>query len=135
MSKRQKAYFRDILSWYGMSKDEYALKARSQEGHCIICNERPEKKNGKRQRLHVDHDHKTYKVRDLLCTCCNSLLGFSKEDLRTLLAAVIYLWRHQHSIPILSRFILQAQANELLEILDSTDFDVVVLRGRQLRVA
>ena len=134
MKRTKTSYFHSLLVNYGVTREELAARLRRQEGHCLICNERPPKKEkGRRARLHVDHNHKTFQVRDLLCSQCNSLLGFAQEDLQTLLAAILYLWRHKNGVPILSRFTLQAQADDLLEVLESIDFDVDVLRKRQFR--
>jgi len=83
----------------------------------------------------VDHDHKTQEWRGLLCAGCNSALGHAKDDIRALLAMAAYLWRHSNGIPTTSRYTLFAQADILLEYLDSIDFDVTVLRGRQPRAA
>lgn len=50
---------------------------------CMVCS------NAKR--LCVDHDHTTRLVRGLLCSGCNSALGFSKESADRLLALSRYL--------------------------------------------
>lgn len=48
---------------------------RAQRGRCAICLQK------KSYRLHVDHDHKTERVRGLLCTFCNwRLLGRGREN-------------------------------------------------------
>ena len=39
----------------------------------------------------VDHDHKTGKVRGLLCHRCNLLLGLAKDDINILNNSIIYL--------------------------------------------
>jgi Autographiviridae endonuclease VII len=53
----------------GVTDDEYALLLEVQGGGCAICGAKP-----KTRRLHVDHDHKTGKVRGLLCHRCNRAL-------------------------------------------------------------
>jgi recombination endonuclease VII len=53
----------------GVSDDEYARLLEAQGGGCAICGAKP-----KTRRLHVDHDHKTGKVRGLLCHRCNRAL-------------------------------------------------------------
>ena len=44
---------------------------------CYICGnpEKARNKSGEIKRLAIDHDHKTGKVRKLLCTRCNQGLG------------------------------------------------------------
>ena len=44
---------------------------------------------------HVDHCHKTKKVRGLLCKTCNLLLGHAKEDINKLFKAIDYLKERQ----------------------------------------
>jgi hypothetical protein len=60
----------------------------NQNGCCTICNRHySEFKTG----LHVDHDHKTKKVRALLCTSCNQGLGRFREIPELLENAAAYL--------------------------------------------
>ncbi len=75
------------LRRYGLDPDSYLAWLHSQNGVCALC-----KKPPKRQRLHVDHDHKTGKVRGLLCYRCNRyLVGFHTKE--TALSVYTYLSR------------------------------------------
>jgi Recombination endonuclease VII. len=56
-----------------MTSDAYDMLLLSQEGKCKIC-ARPEPVSGRR--LAVDHDHQTGEVRGLLCTKCNTTVGW-----------------------------------------------------------
>jgi hypothetical protein len=53
----------------GLSVEEYDAMLKAQGGGCAICGNPP-----KTRRLDVDHDHKTGKVRGLLCHRCNRAL-------------------------------------------------------------
>jgi hypothetical protein len=46
------------------------------------------------QRLAIDHDHKTNKVRGLLCSKCNTVLGYVADDSKRLRNAAKYLERN-----------------------------------------
>ena len=50
----------------GVTDEDYALLLASQGGGCAICGNPP-----RTRRLHVDHDHKTGRIRGLLCFTCN----------------------------------------------------------------
>lgn len=65
------AYRRRWSLWtrYGLTLEDYECMLADQGGACAICGAPP-----KRNRLHVDHDHKTGVVRGLLCARCNSSL-------------------------------------------------------------
>jgi hypothetical protein len=81
----KKAMTRQRLIRYGLTKEEHNAMVLLQNNVCAICNE----PNGKT--LHVDHDHKTGRVRGLLCTRCNSGIGFFKDDINYLANAIKYL--------------------------------------------
>lgn len=66
----------------------YEAMLIAQGGVCAICGNPP-----KTRRLHVDHDHKTGRVRGLLCFTCNRfLLGYYATPAK-LRAAADYLER------------------------------------------
>jgi hypothetical protein len=53
----------------GIDDATYERLLAAQGGHCALCPNVP-----KTRRLHVDHDHKTGRVRGLLCYRCNRAL-------------------------------------------------------------
>ena len=57
------------LKHYGITPVEYDNLLKLQGGVCALCRQPP---NGRR--LAVDHDHKTGKVRGILCIKCNRIL-------------------------------------------------------------
>ena len=75
--------------YYGLTVASYNNMLRKQHGGCAICGRLP----GKKQ-LAVDHDHKTGKVRALLCSQCNQLLGLAAEDPMILRLAALYIEEH-----------------------------------------
>jgi hypothetical protein len=78
-----------LLRKYGISLIEYDALLAAQGGRCAICGrERPTRGD---QMLQVDHCHRTGKVRGLLCSPCNSVLGFLEDNPLTLRAAMAYL--------------------------------------------
>lgn len=62
---------------YGLSLDEYEKMLENQNSCCIIC-KKTLNDNGKN--LAVDHDHKTGKIRGLLCNNCNVAVGFLQDN-------------------------------------------------------
>lgn len=73
---------------YGMIQKEYEEMLEKQNHKCSICATHIDNPC-------VDHDHKTGKVRGLLCRTCNSGLGHFKDNERILVSAAEYLRRHQ----------------------------------------
>lgn len=72
---------------YDLTAVQYSALLELQDGRCAICRARP-----RSQRLSVDHDHRTGRVRGLLCSRCNhDLLGAAHDSLDLLDASVFYL--------------------------------------------
>ena len=85
--ERVRAYA--IRRKFGITAAEYDAMLAAQGGHCAIC---PATEPGGRDRFfHIDHDHKTGKVRGLLCHGCNAALGFMRDDHTRTSAATEYL--------------------------------------------
>lgn len=65
-----------LMSKFGMTMEQYKAMETEQGGKCKICGKPP---SGRYTVLSVDHDHKTNKVRGLLCMRCNAELGWFEE--------------------------------------------------------
>lgn len=78
-----------------LTAGEYHKMFEKQHGVCAICGKPETRKapqtNGRICRLHIDHDHKTGKVRGLLCSRCNIGLGHFMDNIEFLLKAIRYL--------------------------------------------
>lgn len=74
---------------YGVSIDDLKGMISKQGGVCAICGG-PGGKKG----LCVDHDHDSRKIRALLCSNCNSALGFLKDSSDIARRATEYLKKH-----------------------------------------
>ena len=72
---------------YGINVVQYNLMFDAQSGCCAICKVH---QSQLKKRLHVDHNHKTGKVRGLLCPRCNTKLGVV-EDKDFLVKSKFYL--------------------------------------------
>ncbi len=72
---------------YGMTIADYDAMYVRQQGKCAICQDWYEK-------LHIDHDHGTKKVRELLCHGCNTGIGYLREDVVRIEAAKHYILKH-----------------------------------------
>lgn len=72
----------------GLTIKGYNDLFQKQNGLCAIC-EIPQ--TSLLRAFAADHNHKTGKVRGLLCNTCNRALGFFRDDLKVLQNAVTYL--------------------------------------------
>lgn len=78
------------VTQYGLTLEQYDVLVDQQQNRCAICGGPPGEK-----RLHVDHDHKTGKVRALLCSNCNCAIGYMHDDVELLAKAIAYLTQHK----------------------------------------
>ena len=74
---------------FGITESEYHDLLEKQHGACALCGSSDPK--GRWDRLHVDHDHQTGRVRGLLCFWCNTALGKLGDDAESLLRAYRYV--------------------------------------------
>lgn len=78
---------------YGVTPEWYETTMISQNEKCAICgNDKPDKRSNK---LFIDHNHVTGKVRGLLCSLCNTGLGNFKDNQLLLKNAIKYLIKHE----------------------------------------
>ncbi len=68
---------------YGLTEAERDELVASQKGLCVICLKAPP--------VHVDHCHKTGRVRGVLCFNCNSAIGKLGDDPDAVRRAAAYL--------------------------------------------
>lgn len=96
-SEQAKGHY--LKNHFGISLDDYLGMHARQGGVCAICF-RPETRlhKGRARALAVDHDHKTKKVRSLLCGACNIALGLLEEDPVRLHAMLKYLAEHNGKV-------------------------------------
>lgn len=75
-----------LRRYYGITVDDYKRMLAEQDGGCALCgstNPAAGSRNYKsatRTAFDVDHDHRTGRVRGLLCTRCNRLVGLANDD-------------------------------------------------------
>lgn len=74
---------------YGITLQQYTEILASQNGVCLICKQF--RISTRAKRLVVDHNHKTNKIRGLLCWLCNKGLGLFEDDPARLQSAIEYL--------------------------------------------
>ena len=80
---------RDLRRLYKISFEDYNNMLTEQNNCCAICG--TDNAKGKHNTFMVDHDHKTGKVRGLLCKSCNIALGEVDDSLTTLKRMIEYL--------------------------------------------
>lgn len=83
---RVKAY---LLKYkYKLTPEERASMMEEQRGCCEICG------TFQGEKLEIDHNHATGKVRAMLCHHCNMGLGMFKDDMELLSLARSYLYHY-----------------------------------------
>jgi len=78
---------------FNMSEAQLEQMILNQRFSCAICGFKQWTQNAKFP--NVDHDHKTGKLRGLLCRACNLALGGFKDDVVVLENAIKYLNFHK----------------------------------------
>lgn len=106
MLKHHKEYYntrkleyraRAVKHKFGIPIDEYNRMVAEQNNLCAVCgNPETSTRNGVIKSLAVDHNHKTGKVRKLLCESCNTVIGKVDENVETLTRMIEYLNTHNN---------------------------------------
>lgn len=86
---RSRLWGNHLKARYNISIEQYNILLEVQNNRCAICGI-PGSENYSKK-LCVDHDHKTGKVRGLLCQRCNWLLGRSCDNINVFKSAIAYL--------------------------------------------
>ena len=86
----------ELACIYSITHQEAFELVKRISGRCAVCREREttHSKYGYVRTLSVDHNHKTGRVRGLLCRRCNSVLGFAKDSVQLLKRLIAYLEAH-----------------------------------------
>jgi hypothetical protein len=80
----------------GFGLEQYKSILQEQNQVCAICLNPNTNGRKNSNNLYVDHDHNTGKVRGLLCSNCNRMLGLVGDNISTLFNAVSYLNKHKN---------------------------------------
>jgi hypothetical protein len=83
-SAKEYRKFWQIKKLYGLTREQYEEKLKSQNRRCAICNREMVKP-------HLDHDHDSQQLRDALCNNCNAAVGYVEENITTAENLVAYL--------------------------------------------
>jgi hypothetical protein len=84
-----------LATSHGISVEQCTEMLARQNGICAICLKRSEK------RLRFDHDHRTNRLRSLLCDKCNIGLGNYNDDSAAMRRGADYVdyWQWRHANP------------------------------------
>ncbi len=83
---------RHLRRWYGLTPGQYDRMFAEQSGACAVC---LSPFAGQKKRPHVDHCHRTGKVRALLCSNCNTALGYARDRPDILRTLADYIEHHE----------------------------------------
>lgn len=80
-------YGREVYRYsrHGLTKEEFEQMLDNQQSKCLICEKELDGSS------HVDHCHKSGKVRGILCGKCNKGLGQFGDDIELMKKAIKYL--------------------------------------------
>ena len=79
-----------IRNRYKVSVEEAERLLKQKQLGCEACGVKPTE-----ARMHIDHDHKTGKVRGILCHHCNVVLGMVGDDINHIEAVICYMERNR----------------------------------------
>jgi hypothetical protein len=84
----------DLWRFYKMTPEDFDRMVVRQGGCCAGCNDVFDRNKPIQKSIHVDHCHKTGKVRGLLCPPCNLAVGHLKDSYERAEKIAEYLKNH-----------------------------------------
>ncbi len=96
-----KQYYNNIKRLYGITYEGYLDLLQKQNYRCDICGFTLVEESSTRygsdnvRRSHIDHCHKTKKIRGILCERCNRGLSLFKDNPFMLIKAVKYIKKNK----------------------------------------
>lgn len=102
----------NLCTKYGLSRDQYEAMIDLNDGCCWVCGTLPIGRSSEGA-LHIDHDHKTRRVRGLLCGRCNITLGNVRDSSQRLRRLADYL-----DDPVKTDYREWSPPNSVLDIAD-----------------
>jgi hypothetical protein len=86
---KRRGYF---LNKFGLTLEDYQKMKQEQNNQCGLCGYTLSDEYAK---CRVDHDHRTGKIRSIVCCKCNNGLGMFADDIALLEKAIAYIKRHR----------------------------------------
>lgn len=85
---RKKSWKHKLKTFFKITEEIYNEMLLQQNECCAICEKHQSQFN---KLLSIDHNHKTSKIRGLLCTSCNHGIGLLKENIDLIYSCINYL--------------------------------------------
>lgn len=92
IARKERTRNYDLKTQYNLSIDDYTKMLEKQNFKCYGCKITVSELG---KNLVIDHNHKTGKIRGLLCQHCNLLLGNAKDNIEILQNLIEYLKKNQ----------------------------------------
>lgn len=94
---RKKYRNRYYKNTYGITLENFEAIFQAQDCRCAICLcELDIDLDSKK--AHLDHNHTTGKIREILCVRCNKGIGYLQEDIDIMESAISYLKKHSEEV-------------------------------------
>lgn len=87
IEKKREMHRKSVIRSYGLTQEDFESMKLAQGNKCAICGST----DWGRPSPSIDHDHKTGKVRGLLCNRCNRALGLAEDSPLLLIKMAKYL--------------------------------------------
>lgn len=84
----------NLTKRYSITTKFYNNMLEEQNNLCAICGKEFNNSDHVHDKPNIDHCHKTGKIRGIVHSKCNSMIGFAEDDVEKLEEAIKYLKKH-----------------------------------------